>query len=140
MERVAAAGKVPIINIDLAAGFARHQAAVSYLAHRQVKYDFHNPEPLRAARDFGLFAIKRTFLLDSAALESALRSLDQFMPDALEVLPAMAAPHIVHRLHQMYPTLPVIAGGLITTLREIEDLINRGISTVSVSDHRLWVA
>jgi glycerol uptake operon antiterminator len=62
------------------------------------------------------------------------------MPDALEVLPAMAAPHIVHRLHQMYPTLPVIAGGLITTLREIEDLINRGISTVSVSDHRLWVA
>jgi glycerol uptake operon antiterminator len=141
MERVAAAGKVPIINIDLAAGFARDQAAVSYLAHRQVQGIIStHPEPLRAARDFGLFAIKRTFLLDSAALESALRSLDQFMPDALEVLPAMAAPHIVHRLHQMYPTLPVIAGGLITTLREIEDLINRGISTVSVSDHRLWVA
>jgi glycerol uptake operon antiterminator len=141
MERVAVAGKVPIINIDLAAGFARDQAAVSYLAHRQVQGIIStHPEPLRAARDFGLFAIKRTFLLDSAALESALRSLDQFMPDALEVLPAMAAPHIVHRLHQMYPTLPVIAGGLITTLREIEDLINRGISTVSVSDHRLWVA
>ncbi len=65
----------------------------------------------RRARDFGLFAIKRTFLLDSAALDSALRSLDQFMPDALEVLPAMTAPHIVNRLHKMYPTLPVIAGG-----------------------------
>lgn len=141
METVAAAGKVPIINIDLAAGFARDQAAVSYLAHRQVQGIIStHPEPLRAARDFGLFAIKRTFLLDSAAVESALRSLDQFMPDALEVLPAMAAPHIVHRLHQMYPTLPVIAGGLITTLREIEDLINQGINTVSVSDHRLWVA
>ncbi len=141
MARVAAAGKVPIINIDLAAGFARDQAAVSYLAHRQVQGIIStHPEPLRAARDFGLFAIKRTFLLDSAALESALRSLDQFMPDALEVLPAMAAPHIVQRLHQMYPTLPVIAGGLITTLREIEDLINQGIHTVSVSDYRLWVA
>ncbi len=141
MELVAAAGKVPIINIDLAAGFARDHAAVSYLAHHHVQGIIStHPEPLRAARDFGLFAIKRTFLLDSAALESALRSLDQFMPDALEVLPAMAAPHIVQRLHQMYPTLPVIAGGLITTLREIEDLINRGISTVSVSDHRLWVA
>ncbi len=140
MELVSAAGKVPIVNIDLAAGFARDHAAVSYLAHRQVQGIIStHPEPLRAARDCGLFAIKRTFLLDSAALESALRSLDQFMPDALEVLPAMAAPHIVNRLHQMYPTLPVIAGGLITTLREIEDLINRGIASVSVSDRRLWV-
>jgi glycerol uptake operon antiterminator len=141
MELVAAAGKTPVLNIDLAAGLARDHAAVSYLAHHQVQGIIStHPEPLRAARDLGLFAIKRTFLLDSAALESALRSLDQFMPDALEVLPAMAAPHIVQRLHEMYPTLPVIAGGLITTLREIEDLVSQGISAVSVSDHRLWVA
>lgn len=141
MKVVADAGKAPIINIDLAAGFARDQAAVSYLAHRRVQGIIStHPEPLRVAREFELFAIKRTFLLDSAALESALRSLDQFMPDALEVLPAMAAPHIIQRLHEVYPDLPVIAGGLITTLREIESLINQGISTVSVSDHRLWVA
>jgi glycerol uptake operon antiterminator len=141
MRAVAEAGKVPIMNIDLAAGFARDHAAVSFLARRQVQGIIStHPEPLRCARDLGLFAIKRTFLLDSAALESALRSLDQFLPDALEVLPAMAAPHIVNRLHELYPELPVIAGGLITTLREIEDLTNRGITTVSVSDHRLWIA
>ncbi len=141
MAFVAAAGKVPIINIDLAAGFARDHAAVSYLARRSVQGIIStHPEPLRAARDLGLFAVKRTFLLDSAALESALRSLDQFMPDALEVLPAMAAPHIVNRLHELYPRLPVIAGGLITTLREIDDLITHGIHAVSVSDPRLWVA
>lgn len=141
MEGVAAAGKVPIINIDLAAGFARDHAAVSYLAHHHVQGIIStHPEPLRAARDLGLFAIKRTFLLDSAALESAVRSLDQFMPDALEVLPALAAPHIVHRLHDMYPALPVIAGGLVTTLREIECLVGQGINAVSVSDSRLWVA
>ena len=122
---VAAAGKVPIINIDLAAGLRTRPCGGFVPGHHQVQGIIStHPEPLRAARDFGLFAIKRTFLLDSAALESALRSLEQFMPDALEVLPAMAAPHIVHRLHQIYPTLPVIAGGLITTLREI-----RGISS-----------
>lgn len=139
-EVVVAAGKVPIVNVDLAAGLARDQAAISYLAHRQVQGIIStHPEPLRAARDFGLFAIKRTFLLDSAALDSALRSLDQFEPDALEVLPAMAAPHILVKLHQIYPTLPVIAGGLIKTLREIEDLVQQGINSVSVSDCRLWV-
>jgi glycerol uptake operon antiterminator len=138
---VADAGKVPIINIDLAAGFARDYAAVSYLARRNVQGVIStHPEPLRAARDLGLFAIKRTFLLDSAALDSALRSLDQFMPDALEVLPAMAAPHIVKRLHNLYPSLPVIAGGLITSLREIDDLVNQGITAVSVSNPLLWVA
>jgi glycerol uptake operon antiterminator len=138
---VSDAGKVPIVNIDLAGGLARDQAAVSFLAHRNVQGVIStHPEPLRAARDFGLFAIKRTFLLDSAALDSALRSLDQFEPDALEVLPAMAAPHILEKLRRRYPDLPVIAGGLITTVREIEDLVRQGINSVSVSDPCLWVA
>ncbi len=141
MEAAIAAGKVPIVNLDLAAGLSRDQAAVSYLAHRQVKGIIStHPEPLRAARDFGLFAIKRTFLLDSAALHSALRSLDQFLPDALEVLPALAAPHILEKLRQVHPHLPVIAGGLIQNLREIEALVQQGVSAVSVSDCRLWVA
>jgi glycerol uptake operon antiterminator len=138
---VTAAGKVPIVNIDLAAGLARDQAAISYLANRNVQGIIStHPEPLRAARDLGLFAIKRTFLLDSAALDSALRSLEQFEPDALEVLPAMAAPHILDKLRQLYPALPVIAGGLIRTLREIQELVEQGINSVSVSDSCLWVA
>lgn len=138
---VVAAGKVPIVNIDLAGGLARDQAAISFLAHRNLRGVIStHPEPLRAARDFGMFAIKRTFLLDSAALESALRSVDQFEPDALEVLPAMAAPHILKKLRRRYPDLPVIAGGLITTMREIEDLVHQGINSVSVSDPCLWVA
>jgi len=141
VERVAAAGKVALVNIDLVAGFARDEAAVSYLAHRQVQGIIStHVEPLRAARNFGLFAIRRTFVLDSAALEGGLRSLDQFLPDALEVMPAIAARRVLPRLRQIYPRLPVIAGGLITTLREIEDLVQQGVTSVSVSECRLWVA
>jgi glycerol uptake operon antiterminator len=141
VEVVASRGKIPMVNVDLAAGLSRDEAAISFLAHRQVQGIIStHVEPLRTARDFGLFAIKRTFLLDSAALDSALHSLEQFLPDALEVMPGVATPHILSRLRQYYPDLPVIAGGLISTLREIEDLIKQGISSVSVSDHRLWVA
>lgn len=136
----AKAGKVPIVNLDLVAGMARDSAAVSYLARRNVQGIIStHPEPLRAAREFGLFAIKRTFLLDSAALHSALRSLEQFQPDALEVLPAMAAPRILTKLREEFPQLPVVAGGLIYTLREIEELLQQGITSVSVSERRLWV-
>ncbi len=141
VEVVMAAGKVPMVNVDLTAGLSRDEAAMSYLAHRQVQGIISTHiEPLRAARDFGLFAIKRTFLLDSAALESALHSLEHFLPDALEVMPAIVAPYIVPKLRQEYPELPIIAGGLISTMREIEDLVKQGVTSVSVSDCRLWVA
>jgi len=141
VEVVASRGKTPIVNIDLAAGLSRDQAAISFLAHRQVQGIIStHVDPLRTARDFGLFAIKRTFLLDSAALDSALHSLQQFLPDALEILPAVAAPYILPKVRQHYPELPVIAGGLVSTLREIENLVQQGISSVSVSDSRLWVA
>jgi glycerol uptake operon antiterminator len=141
VEVVAASGKVPMVNVDLAAGFSRDEAAISYLAHHQVQGIISTHiEPLRAAREFGLFTIKRTFLLDSAALESALHSLEQFLPDALEVMPGIAAPRILPKLRQLYPQLPVVAGGLITTLREIEDLLQQGVKSVSVSDSRLWIA
>jgi len=141
VDQVAAAGKIPMVNVDLATGLSRDEAAISYLAHRQVQGIISTHiEPLRAARDFGLFAIKRTFLLDSTALESAVRSLGQFLPDALEVMPGIAAPHILPRLRQMYPHLPVVAGGLISTMREIEDLVQQGVTSVSVGDPRLWIA
>ncbi len=134
-------GKVPILNLDLASGLARDQAAVSFLSRRKVLGIIStHPEPLRAARDCGLFAIKRTFLLDSTALLGSLRSLDQFLPDAVEVLPAMTAPHILAKLRKVHPTLPVIAGGLVRNLREIEDLVQQGVSSVSVSDSSLWIA
>jgi len=140
VDVVAAAGKVPMVNVDLVAGFSRDEAAISYLAHRQVQGIISTHiEPLRAAREFGLFAIRRTFLLDSAALDSCLQSLKQFLPDALEILPAIAAPHILPKLRQAYPDLPIIAGGLISTLREIDDLVQQGVISVSVSDYRLWV-
>ena len=141
VDAVVAVGKVPIVNLDLVSGFARDQAAISFMARRQVHGIIStHPEPLRAARNLGLFAIKRTFLLDSAALQSTVRSLDQFLPDALEVLPAMAAPHIITKLHEERPRLPIIAGGLVHTLREIEDLVQKGVSSVSVSDCNLWIA
>ena len=141
VDMVVAAGKVVMVNVDLAAGLSRDEAAISYLAHRQVQGIISTHiEPLRAARDLGLFAVRRTFLLDSAALDSTLHGLKQFLPDALEVMPGVAAPHILPKLRQAYPQLPVIAGGLISTMREIEDLFQQGINSVSVSDSRLWVA
>jgi glycerol uptake operon antiterminator len=141
VDVVVANGKVAIVNLDLVSGLSRDAAAIGFLARRKVQGIIStHVEPLRAARHLGLFAIERTFLLDSAALQSSVHSLEQFVPDALEVLPAIVAPKMVVRLLELCPDLPVIAGGLVRTLREIEDLVKQGASAVSVSDSSLWVA
>jgi glycerol uptake operon antiterminator len=134
------AGKTPIVNVDLIQGLSRDGAAVAYLAHYGVRGIIStHPEPLRAARTFEMYTIERTFLLDSAALETALRSIDRVQQDAVEVLPAMVAPHLIRQLWKTRPDIPVIAGGLINTFREIEDLRAQGVISVSVSNAALWL-
>lgn len=140
VDVVVSNGKVPIVNLDLVSGLSRDAAAIGFLARRKVQGVISTHlEPLRAARHMGLFAIERTFLLDSAALQSSLRSIDQFVPDALEVLPAVVAPKMIARLGELCLGMPVIAGGLIENLREVQDLVQNGASAVSVSASNLWV-
>lgn len=135
-----ACGKVPIVNLDLVSGFARDAAAIEFMARRGIRgiISTHHV-PLRAAHGFGLFAVQRTFLLDSAALQSSLRSVEQTRPDAVEVLPAIVAPYLVRELNRQNSTLPVIAGGLVQSLRQIHDLIDQGVNSVSVGNPDYWL-
>jgi glycerol uptake operon antiterminator len=141
VDEVIASGKTPMINLDLIGGFARDAIAIAYLARQRVQgiISIHH-EPLQAARSLGLFAIKRTFLLDSGALQNALRALGQFLPDALEVMPAQVSPRILPKLREIHRELPVIGGGLVQSLREIEDIVGQGVAAVSTGDPTLWVA
>jgi glycerol uptake operon antiterminator len=96
-------------------------------------------EILRAARRQGLITVQRTFALDSAAIEAGLKTVTQFLPDAIEILPAIAAPRVVSRFRSAHPKLRVVAGGLISDLKEVETLLSAGINAVSVSDPRFWI-
>lgn len=133
-------GKTPIVNVDLVQGLSRDASAVTYLAHNGIRgiISIH-PEPLRTARTLEMYTIERTFLLDTAALQTALRSIDRVQQDAVEVLPAVVAPHLIHQLSHIRPDMPVIAGGLITTFREIVDLRREGVISVSVSNPAFWL-
>ena len=133
-------GKVCLVNIDFLDGLARDRFAVQYLAKSEaagiVSTHF---EVLKAAHACGLITVQRTFGIDSAAVTAAKKSLERFVPDLVEVLPAVAAPKIARRLLIDYPSLRIIGGGLIETVREIEELLAAGIHSVSVSNPQLWV-
>ena len=141
LRRLRDNGKLPLVNLDLLAGFSRDSINAEYLASCGAAgmISTHG-EVLRAARKHGLITVQRTFALDSAAIEGGLRTMSQFLPDAIEILPAIAAPRVAPRFRSIYPNLRIVAGGLISDLKEVESLLASGINAVSVSDPRFWIA
>lgn len=140
IQRILQAGKLPVVNLDLLNGFSRDRYAVSYLKRvgAQGIISTHL-DPLRHALSIGLYAVQRTFLLDSGAMETIANQLRNTPVDALEVLPALVAPKIINRVRSISPELPVVGGGLIETLKEVEDLLAQGLSAVSCSNPQMWI-
>ena len=133
-------GKLPLVNLDLLAGFSRDAINAEYLASCGAAgiVSTHS-EVLRASRRHGLITVQRTFALDSSAIDAGLRTISQFVPDAIEILPAIAAPRVVAGFRQVHPNLRIMAGGLISDLKEVETLLAAGIDAVSVSDPGFWI-
>lgn len=134
------AGKLPIANMDLLAGFARDAAAIEFLSKAGIAGIIStHQDTLRTARSHGLLAFQRTFALDSVAISNSVRTLEHFLPDVIELLPAIAAPLIVPMLRAVRPKLPIIGCGLIRSLSQIDELVRQGITSISVSEPSLWI-
>jgi len=134
------AGKHAFVNVDLVEGLRSDAAAVQFLQGCGATGVIStHTEALRAARTHGLLAVQRSFLLDSQAALNALRSLERFRPDVVELLPAPAAPFVIRELNTKHPEVVPTAGGLIKTLAQIDELVRIGIRAVSVSDPELWI-
>jgi glycerol uptake operon antiterminator len=141
IQKILAAGKVPIVNLDLLNGFSRDRYAVNYLKRAGTRGIISTHlEPLRHALSIGLYAIQRTFLLDSGAMDTITSQLKNTPVDALEAMPALVAPKILERVRVVSPDLPVVGGGLIQTMKEVEDLLSQGLSAVSVSNPQMWIS
>jgi glycerol uptake operon antiterminator len=58
---------------------------------------------------------------------------------ALEILPAQVAPKMLDRVHAINADLPIVGGGLIQTMKEVEELLAAGLSAVSTSKPEMWI-
>jgi glycerol uptake operon antiterminator len=140
IRQIVAADKSPLVNLDLLNGFSRDRFAVNYLkkvgAHGIISTHL---DPLRHALAIGMYAVQRTFLLDSGAMDTIANQLRNTPVHALEILPAMVAPKILERVRSIQIDLPVVGGGLIQTMKEVEELLAHGLSAVSTSNPQMWL-
>jgi Glycerol-3-phosphate responsive antiterminator (mRNA-binding) len=140
LKRAQDHGKVCIANLDFLEGLTRDRSAVEFLAaHGCAGIVSTHVETLKTAKAMGLKTVQRTFAIDHAAVKVIEKSLAWFVPDAVEVLPAMAAPRVGRRLRRVQAELTIVGGGLIENVKEIEDILAAGVNAITTSNPRLWM-
>ena len=132
------ANKKALIHFDLIQGLKADEYGMEFLI-RDIKPDgilSTRGNVIRLAKKHNLLAIQRMFLLDSQALEQNLKLVDKVRPDGIEVLPGLL-PSVIARI-QEDADVPIIAGGLVTTMEEAESALQAGAVAVTTSNTELW--
>ena len=132
------AGKYVFIHLDLCDGLGRDAAAVQWCAEtlRPDGLISTRSQLLRKVAEQGMMTIHRLFLVDSSSLNGGIRHLTANPPDLIEVLPGLV-PKAITRLRDTLG-LPVIAGGMVTEERDVEQALSSGALAVSSSARALW--
>ncbi|MBE6555877.1 MAG: glycerol-3-phosphate responsive antiterminator [Ruminococcaceae bacterium] len=138
-ERVRAAhgaGKCIFVHIDLAEGIGKDRIGIEYLASVGVDGVISTrTQLLRQAKEHGLVAIQRFFALDSQGMESISETLESAAPDLIEIMPGVIGKAISRFAGGR---IPVIAGGLIETKKEVMAALDCGAIAVSTGKKELF--
>lgn len=133
-------GKKILLHVDLIQGLRSDEYAVEFL-QQTVKpaglISTRTPVISKAKRK-SLIAVQRVFLLDTHALKTSYRLIEQFQPDFIEVLPGVV-PHMIREISKQVD-VPILAGGLIRTPDEAKEAIEAGAVAVTTSNEQLWDA
>ena len=134
-----ASGRLILAHVDLIKGVGRDEAGVRFLArHLQVDGILTTRGNLIGpAKREGLISVQRLFALDSESLEAGLPAVERAAPDAVEVLPGVILPLIASRLNGA-GLPPLIAGGLIRTRAQVEEILAAGAIAISTGAEALW--
>ena len=138
MKYIKRYNKKLIVNVDLVEGIAYDKKGIEFLAKKELCHGIISTKNnlIKSAIKENLLTVQRVFLIDSGSLNSIKNLIDKNgEPDAFEILPAVAAPYFIQNI---VTSAAVIAGGLVSQKKEIEELIKKGICAISTSAKDLW--
>ena len=128
--------KYIFVHIDLAEGIGKDRTGIKWLAELGADGIISTRAQLiRNAKDCGLTAIQRFFVLDSKGMGSISEMIDTTRPDLIEIMPG-----VIPKALSIFSEkgIPVIAGGLIETKAEITAALSSGAIAVSTGKSNLW--
>jgi len=130
--------KYIFIHTDLVEGLGNDTGGVRYIAER-IKPDgiiSTRNNVIRSAKQFGVFTIQRYFCVDSLALHTGIKSIEQTGPDAVEILPGII-PRVVEYM-TTHVKKPIITGGMVACKKDVMVSLRSGAIAVSTSCLELW--
>ncbi len=127
-----------ILHADLIQGLKHDEYGAQFLCQVGRPYGLISTHSsvVAVAKKRGLLAVQRVFLLDSHSLENTYRMLKTVQPDYIEVLPGII-PTVISQVCQT-TKLPVLAGGFIRTMEDVEQILKSGASAITTSHKDLW--
>ena len=127
VARIKDAGKVAIVHVDMIQGLSTKRVAVDFIAHNTRADGIISTKNtlVERAKEMGLYAIQRTFVVDSIALDTLKKQIEMFRPDAVEIM-------------REYTDIPLIAGGLLSDKKDVMAAFEAGTDAISATNEAVW--
>jgi glycerol uptake operon antiterminator len=126
------------LHVDLIHGLKNDEYATEYICQEIKPYGIISTKTnvITKAKQKGVLAIQRAFIIDSSAMETSIKLVEKTNPDYIEILPGIV-PKVIQQFHEKIGK-PIFAGGLIETAGEVEEAIAAGASAITTSNVELW--
>ncbi|WP_044894114.1 glycerol-3-phosphate responsive antiterminator [Bacillus alveayuensis] len=130
--------KKMFLHVDLIHGLKSDEYAAEYICQEIKPYGLISTKTnvITKAKQKGVLAIQRAFIIDSSAMETSVKLVEKANPDYIEVLPGVVL-KVIQQL-RVKTGKPIFAGGLIETAAEVEEAIAAGASAITTSNVELW--
>lgn len=131
-------GRVVLVNVDLLEGFAGKEIVVRYVKERTAADGILSSKAfmVRAAREAGLFAVHRFFLIDSLSYRNLVPQLRSSKADCVEILPG-CMPRVISWVVADID-VPLIAGGLVCDRDDVFAALKAGAAAIASSNTDVW--
>ena len=138
VERIKEKGKLAMVHMDLIAGLGSKEVSVDYIKKRTRADGIITTKPIlvKRAKELGLAAVLRFFIIESMALANLSRQTREARPDCIEVLPGVM-PKVIRKITKENK-IPLIAGGLISDKEDVCNALDAGAVAVSSTNTKIW--
>ncbi len=129
---------IVFIHIDMIEGLKSDQYGIVYLK-KVINPDgiiTTKPSNVKHIKNNGILSILRIFAIDTKSLETGIKSILEYSPTAVEVMPGSASKVIKYM--QTLIKIPIIAGGLISTKEDVIESLSSGAVAISTTCHKVW--
>lgn len=133
------AQKLLFVHADFAEGVGNDKEGIGYIKSLGADGIISTRTALiRFAKEWKMGTVQRFFIVDSHSIATAVDTIKTSRPDMIEIMPGVL-PKIIEQFCQNVQ-MPVIAGGLVETKKEVMDALDSGASAISTGCKALWHA